>query len=163
MKELQCADNSTERLEKIFEKYANMVLRLALSQTRNQTYADDVLGEVFLRLVKSIGKLNEEEHIKAWLIRVTINCSKTYMKKCSRDNIPLSRDIPVFIKPEFGEVYAAVLSLQYKYRTVIHLFYYEDLTIKDISMLLGQGESATKMQLKRAKAVLKVLLGDDFV
>ena len=162
MEKLQCAGNFKEKLENAFKAYADTVFRVALLQTKNKTYADDVLGEVFLRLSKSIEKLESNEHIKAWLIRATVNCSKTYMKKLMRESVPLEDDIPAFDKTQINEVYSAVLSLPKKYRTVIHLYYYEDLSIKEISAFLSQSTSATKMQLKRAKEKMKTILGDEF-
>ncbi len=154
-------DSETE-LEKAFETYADMVFRLALSRTKNSTYADDVLGEVFLRLAKNMKKMKSEEHIKAWLVRVTINCSNTYLKKISKETELLETKIPTFDEAAQKEVYSAVLSLSEKYQTVVHLFYYEGFSIKEISLMLKQSESATKMQLKRAKEKLKTVLGDEF-
>lgn len=162
MKEYYTKDEITVRLEKCFTTYKNMVFRLAISQTRNQTYAEDILGEVFLRLVKNIEKLHSEEHIKSWLIRTTINCSKTYLKKMSRECLSVPEDLPCFSEPEINDVYTAVSALREKYRTVIHLFYFEDMKIKDISRVMRQSESATKMQLKRGKEMLKTILRDDY-
>lgn len=162
MKPKKRATEKQKKLEVAFETYSDMVFRLALSRTRNRTYADDILGEVFLKLVENIGKLKSNEHIKAWLIRVTINSSNTYLKKIGRESIPIEEDIPVFADDGFREVYFAVLSLPEGYRTAIHLFYYENVSIKDISSFLGQSESATKMQLKRGKEKLKNILGDDY-
>ena len=62
--------------EDIIEKYFNMVYKLALSQTKDKANTDDVVQEVFLRLLKGGTEFKSEEHIKAWLIRVTLNCSK---------------------------------------------------------------------------------------
>ncbi len=149
-------------LEEAFNTYSNMVFRLALSKTKNRAYADDILGEVFLKLVENIGKIKNNEHLKAWLIRVTINISNNYMKKAGREESVTEADIPSVNEPDLREVYFAVLSLPEGYRTVIHLFYYEDISIRDISNLLNQSESATKMQLKRGKEKLKNILGDDY-
>ena len=63
-------------IDQIIEKYADMVYRLAISEMKNANDADDIFQEVFIRLVKHIDALKSEEHIKAWLIRVTINCSR---------------------------------------------------------------------------------------
>ena len=149
-------------LEEAFNTYSNMVFRLALSKTKNRAYADDILGEVFLKLVENIEKIKNNEHLKAWLIRVTINISNNYMKKAGREESVTEADIPSVKEPNLREVYFAVLSLPEGYRTVIHLFYYEDISIRDISNLLNQSESATKMQLKRGKEKLKNILGDDY-
>lgn len=161
MNELQHAGNSDNRLDEIVNKYSDMIYRIALVRTKNQVFADDVVGEVFLRLVRHIHKLNEDEHVKAWLIRVTVNYSKTYMTKRQRESTQIFDDIPAFSQESYSEIYQLVLSLPDKYKTAIHLFYYEDLTIKEISQILKQSESATKMQLKRAKELLKEILEED--
>ena len=64
--------------EAAVDRYADMVYRLALSQMKNRTDADDLFQEVFVRLVSNIEKLESWEHVKAWLIRVTINCAKKH-------------------------------------------------------------------------------------
>lgn len=151
----------SENLENIVEEHSDMVYRIALMRTRNRTYADDILGDVFLRLVQYAHTLKNEEHVKAWLIRVTINCTNTYMNKRKRETGYISEDLPSFSQESFNEVYQTVLSLPEKYKTVIHLFYYEDFSIKEISKILQQTESATKMQLKRARTQLKELLEDE--
>ena len=64
--------------EAAIDRYADMVYRLALSQMKNKTDADDLFQEVFVRLVSNVEKLESWEHVKAWLIRVTINCAKKH-------------------------------------------------------------------------------------
>lgn len=149
-------------LEDAFKTYGDTVFRIALSKTKNRTYADDVLGEVFLKLTENIGKIKSEEHIKAWLIRVTINISNNYMKKLRFENVTIEEEIPALENYDLKEIYSAVMALPEGYRTAIHLFYYEDISIKDISDVLEQSESATKMQLKRGREKLKEFLGDDY-
>lgn len=153
--------NINDSLEEIVKKHSDMVYKIALVRTQNRAYAEDVLSDVFLRLVQHAHKLKNEEHTKAWLIRVTINCTNTYMTKAKRENARITSDLPSFSEELYDETYQVVLSLPEKYKTVIHLFYYEDLSIKEISHLLKQTESATKMQLKRAKALLKKYLEEN--
>lgn len=64
-------------IDEIVDKYADMVYRIALTQMKNVHDAQDIFQEVFLRLVKNIDSIQNEEHLKSWLIRVTLNCSKT--------------------------------------------------------------------------------------
>lgn len=149
----------------IIEKYFDMVYRLALSGTKNKDKADDVTQEVFLRFLKKSGTFSGEEHIKAWLIRVTINCSKdTFTNSYEKKTLPLSEEI-VFEHKEESDVYYAAMELPQKYRTVIHLFYYEDFSIADISKYLEIKESTVKSQLRRGREMLKEKLkgGEYFV
>ena len=141
------------------EKYFDTVYRLALTQTQDKNRADDVLQEVFLRFLKSDKEFENEDHVKAWLIRVTINCSKNVFSDLwFKRTVPLSEDI-TFDMPEKTDIYFAVAKLPANYRTVIHLFYYEDLSVNQISKYLKIKETTVKSQLHRGREMLKSLLG----
>ena len=142
-----------------------MVYRLALSQTGNVTNAEDVTQEVFLRFVEKRETLTSNEHIKAWLIRVTVNCSKSvFLNSWFKKTVPLTEEI-TFDTPEKSEVYYAVQSLPSKYRTAVHLFYYEDMSVKEIAECLKTKQSTVKSHLFRARELLRGKLkgGYDFV
>ncbi len=141
--------------KKTVEKYFDMIYRLALSQTKSHEHADDVVQETFLRYIRSEKKFESDEHIKAWLIRVALNCSKNvFMSSWTKKTVPLSDDI-TFDTEEKHDVYYAVLELPQKYRTVIHLFYYEDFSISDIAKYLNRNESTIKSQLSRGRNMLR--------
>ena len=152
--------------EEVIERYADMVYRLALLHVNNKTDADDVFQEVFIRLVKHIDKLQDWEHIKAWLIRVTINCSNSHFERAAfKKNVPLEDanergfDEAGFNEVEGdGPVTAAVKKLPVKYRSVVHLFYYEELSIAEIAASTQQKETTVKSQLFRAREMLKEML-----
>ena len=151
--------------EEIIRASFDMVYRLALSQTKSIANAEDVTQEVFLRFVENRRKLKSSEHIKAWLIRVTINCSKSvFTSSWFRKTVPLDEEI-AFDTPEKSEVYYAVQSLPSKYRAVIHLFYYENMSVKEIADCLGMKESTVKSHLFRGRELLRSELkgGYDFV
>ena len=140
------------------EKYYDMVYRLALSCTKSRQYADDVAQEVFLRFLKSDKVFESEEHVKAWLIRVTVNRSKSVFSDLwFKRTVPLDENIP-FSSPEISEVYYAVLKLPQKYKTALHLFYYEDMSVKSIAECLGEKEATVKTLLHRGMNILKISL-----
>ncbi len=149
--------------EKTFDKYSDMVYRLAFSRTNSRYDADDILQTVFLKLVKSNVEFRDDEHIKAWLIRVTLNTSKNLLLSAVRRlTLPLE-DTLAFEMKEKSEVYYAVMKLSVKYRTVIHLFYYEGYSILEIAKLLDTKEATVKTQLNRARQKLKTeLKGEEF-
>ncbi len=142
-------------LDRIYAEYSDMVYRLALVRCGSRADADDVFQEVFLRLVRKSPSFESEEHLKAWLIRVTLNCSyKLLGSAWSRRTEPLSETLE--IQDEYdGEVFDAVQSLPEKYRTVIHLFYYEGYSGAEIAKLLGLSESAVRTRVQRAKEKLR--------
>lgn len=158
-------NDSNDSKRGIVEKYFDMVYRLALSQTKNREHADDVVQEVFLRYIKTDKVFDSEEHIKAWLLRVTINCShNVFSNSWAQKTVPISEDI-VFDTEEKSDVYYAVMELPQKYRAVIHLFYYEDMSVDDISKTLNINSSTIKSQLSRGRNLLRKKLegGYDFV
>jgi RNA polymerase sigma-70 factor (ECF subfamily) len=153
---------STDDVNDVLTKYSNMVYRLALSRTRNISDAEDILQEVFFRLLNKNPEFESEEHRKAWLIRVTVNCSSKLLTSAwFKKTVPLEEELK-FESKEKSDVYYGVLELPLKYRTVIHLFYYEDLTIARISDILSIKESTIKSQLLRARELLKIKLKGDF-
>lgn len=148
-------------IESVVARHADMVLRLAMARCRNRSDAEDVFQEVFLRFVRSQHKITSEEHCRAWLIRCTINCSKTLFSSAwNRRTVPLDESIP-FEDSHQSETYSAVLNLPAKYRTVIHLYYYEGFSIAEIAGLLHRNESTIKSQLSRARAMLRETLREE--
>jgi len=155
-----------EYLEYLIETYSDTVYRLAMSRTRKKETSEDVYQEVFLRLAKKIPEFDSEEHEKAWIIRVTINCSKNILgDKFASHNIgegALSDpgtcgQVPL---QDSHDIYYAVLNLPLKYRTVIYLFYYEGYKIEEISRILKVKESTIKSQLMRAREKLRIKIDD---
>ena len=148
-------------LESVVAEYANMVYRLAVSQTRNRSDAEDVFQEVFLRYIRKEHSFGSEEHRKAWFIRVTINCCKNFFNSAwMKRTVPLQDDI-VFEMQEENDLFRKLQQLPAKYRIVIHLFYYEDMKIEDICAALNKKPSAIKMQLSRARKMLKEIIRED--
>ena len=116
--------------------------------------------------MENLHKLQNEEHIKAWLIRVTINCCKTRFRSAWRKRTaPLEAAGDPAQEPceERGEVYDAVLKLPEKYRNVIHLFYFEDMAIRQISVVLKTRENTVKSLLSRGRTMLKTALGEEVI
>lgn len=151
----------------VLETYADMVYKLALSRCKNPSDAEDIFQEVFLRYISSNVTFESEEHRKAWLLRVTLNCgNKLFTSAWMRHRAPMDeQSLSAAPAPESGDeagVLTAVRKLPAAYRTVVHLFYYEDMSIKQISGILGKKEGTIKSQLNRARALLKKELKGEF-
>jgi len=150
--------------EAAVDRYADMVYRLALSQMKNKADADDLFQEVFVRLVSNIEKLESWEHVKAWLIRVTVNCAKKHFDLYWNKNVDYIEDEErirgeaACEPPPEHPVREAVSKLPPKYRTAVHLFYYEELSVAEIAERTEQKEGTVKSQLHRAREMLKELL-----
>lgn len=140
----------------LVEKYFNTVYKLALARTKDVHSAEDITSDVFLKFMQTEKVFETEEHIKAWLIRVTINCSNSLFSGAwFKKTVPLEDTIPAEMPEEESDVYLAVMRLPEKYRTVIHLFYYEELSVAEISKALGINDSTVKSQLSRGRSMLK--------
>lgn len=148
-------------LEQIIRTYSDMVYRLAFARTGTKEDADEVYQEVFLRLLKKRPRFENEEHCKAWLLRVTVNCSNTLLASLwKKRTVVLEEDLP-FQEKESLELYNELSRLPQKYRDVIHFFYYEELSVAEISEILRRRESTVRTQLTRARALLKEILEEE--
>lgn len=145
------------------ERYQSMVYRAALHALGSPQDADDAVQEVFLRLFNYRGTLDGEEHLRRWLLRVTVNHCRDVLKspwRKRRISWAEAPEIPVFDRPEQAGLYREVMALPEKYRTVLNLFYYEELSAKEIGRLLGLGTSTVTTRLARARRRLKERLGE---
>lgn len=143
------------KIEHVIDKYYDMVYKLAYARTRDRHDAEDVLQEVFLRYIRRKPEFNGDEHEKAWFLRVTINCSKNLFATFSKHRTVSLVENTVGATDEERCLEEFLSKLPQKYLTVIHLFYYEDLKILEISRLLNIKESTVKIQLTRARRLLK--------
>lgn len=126
-------------------RYQNMVYRIALHYFGNSQDAEDAVQEVFLRLYTAEKSFESPEHLRRWLIRVTVNVCRDVLRspwrrrRVSLEELP---EEPVFDQPEQAALYREIMALPEKYRTVLNLFYYEELSVKEIGELLGLRTSA---------------------
>jgi len=153
-----------ESLENAINVYSDMVYRLAFFQMKNKSDADDVFQDVFFRYIRKKPSFESSEHEKAWFIRVTVNCCKNMFSSAWRKRtVPLDESIP-YIDKEESDLFRELQKLPKKYIAVVHLYYYEDMSIDEISKAIGISSSAVKMRLMRARNMLKdVLKEEDYV
>ena len=167
-------------IEDAVHRYSALLYRLALAKTGNIHDAQDITQEVFYKLLRAenAGKVfDDEEHRKAWLIRVAVNAGKSLVGSAFKRGYSgeiderVSGDVSgtddAVSRLETREtVRPAVLSLPEKYRVIIHLFYYEDMGIDGISKVTGLGVNTVKSRLHRARNMLREKLRevdfDDF-
>lgn len=149
-------------LEENINKYKDMVYRLAFTYLKNSHDADDITQEVFLKYVTLDKTFQSDEHLKSWLITVTINHCKNLLKSSwFKKTQPLDENIQ-FEQQKNSNLYHAVMTLSKDYRTVIYLFYYEDYSTKEIASMLGKNESTIRSHLARARKKLKNILLEDW-
>ena len=140
-------------IEEVIAEYSNMIYRLAFAQMKNKHDAEDVFQDVFLRYISKSRVFESEEHRKAWLIRVTVNRCRSLLSAWFRKAEPLDETMVFEIK-EDNDLFEYLTLLPQKYRSVIHLFYCEDLSVRQISEILNAKESTVRTWLTRARSIL---------
>lgn len=148
-----------EQRTQIVNRWGDMVYRLALARTASVPDAEDVFQEVFLRYFRHEDKFHNDEYRKAWLIRCTLNRCKGLLSSPWRKRVvPLETAEEVGVEDDYREVYSAVLSLPAKYRAVIHLHYFEGLSVSEMAQTLQLPEGTVKSQLSRGRDLLRDML-----
>jgi RNA polymerase sigma-70 factor (ECF subfamily) len=149
-----------EEFDILINKYYNMLFVIAYKYTRDTFNSEDAVQDTFLKLYRAHKGFESEEHIKNWLIRVTINECINIVKKNRKillidqeyiNNLPDTSDAD----EKNEEIRKCVMSLKDNYKNVIILFYYDNYTIREISNILKMSESNVKVTLNRARKKLK--------
>ena len=153
---------SEQETIRAIERYSDTVQRLCMVHLKNDADTEDIFQTVFLKYVLSSVSFENDEHEKAWFIRVTINACKDLLKSFFRshtvslDNVmEQSAELP----PDYRDGWEAVFSLPQKYRDVVYLHYFEDYTAPQISRILGKNVNTIYTLLTRSKQMLKEKLG----
>lgn len=147
--------------EEVVRRYADMVYKLAYARTGSKADAEDVFQEVFLRYVQKKPSFTDEEHLKAWLIRVTINCAKSLTRSFWNRRTEALNENLVFNSVSEYDLYYELMRLKPREREVIHLYYYEDMTAKEIAAALGISDAAVRKRLSRARESLKAFMKEE--
>lgn len=179
-------DLRVKQMTETVNRNMNMVYRLAFSMVKTSQDAEDIRQEVMLRYIRSNPAFENTEHERAWFIRVTTNLCKNLWKTawrqrvvsmdamdenerdsgngtgmyCSASGVETVQGVNGFTEEE-ESVIEAVKRLSLKYRVVIHLFYYEEMSIEEIAGALNLQPSNVRTRLTRARRMLKEWLKED--
>lgn len=152
-------------VDEIFDQYGDRIFLAAFSICKSRADADDVVQDTLIRYDSLRKDFESEAHLRAWLLRVAINRAKDIVSSFWRKNSVEwtdSMDAPAFEEPQDSRLFEAVLRLPEKYRVVIHLFYYEDYTVDEISRILRHPRGTVKSQLSRGRMLLKNMLQEEW-
>ena len=152
-------------IEDLISEYQVNLFVAAFNVCKNVEDAKDVVQDTFISYYTSNQKFKDEQHIRAWLFRVAINKAKDVNKSFwHRNKMPLEDYIETlpFETKEDLNLFETVLNLPEKYRVVIHLFYYEDLSVREIARILKASESNVKVRLSRGRKLLKDTLKEEW-
>lgn len=148
---------------RILNLYENDLLRMAYSYLHNMEDAEDVVQETVISYWQKAPEKMEPEKEKAWLLTVAANRSKNKIRyKKLRKTDELSETLIQEERDDLSFVWEAVKSLPVKYREVIHLFYYEGYSARDIAKILNRNESSVRSDLRRGRERLKKILKEAY-
>ena len=183
------ADTDQQELQLKIDEYGDMLFRLCYVRLQNVQDAEDVVQEVFYQYLKSLPDFQSQEHEKAWFLKVALNaCRKVWRSAWRRHRSAWQpeeggrrEDFPdcdwsereggssacgpeerAVRREESRCLLEEVMALPEKYRDVIHLFYYEELSVKEISQVTGRGESTVTSQLTRGRGLLRKSLKEEY-
>ena len=145
-------------IENTVEQFSNTIYKIAFSYTKSKEVSEDVMQNVFVRYMTSDKTFEDMEHKKAWLIKVTINECKKYFRRLTSQFKKESKVLLNDWSNEQYNIYDSIMELPQKYRVVVHLYYYEEFSIKEISALLKLKENTVMSLLHRARQRLKKVL-----
>ena len=142
------------------QRYMDTIFRIAYSYLRSQADADDVTQDVLIQLYKTETAFESDDHLKHWLIRVTVNRCKNIFRSPWRkvEDIADYENSLTFEAPEHRELFDAVMALDKRYRLPVLLYYYEGYSQKEIAGLLSLPEETVRTRLFRARGKLKATL-----
>lgn len=163
--EVICKETNCQ-MEDVILKYNEMLFRLAMVRMNNKEDAQDVVQDTFIRLMTQIKKgktFTDEEHLKAWLLTVTINRSKSLLMTAWNRKTEGMDSVKEMAAPEASTNYAYeyVMRLPEKYRVAIVLFYYEQLTTEQIATVMKTKPATVRSYLHRGREKLKNMMEAD--
>lgn len=153
---------SEQEVNRAIDQYSDMILRLCMVYLKNSTDAEDIFQTVFLKYTLYDRPFENEEHEKAWLIRVTVNACKDWLKSFFHSRTISMEELNGYapsVTPEQYTVMEAVWSLPKQYRDVIYLHYYEGYTAPEIAGILKRNPNTVYTHLQKGKELLREVLG----
>ena len=153
--------NKAADLERVIQQYGHGVQSLAFTYLKNRHDAEDIAQEVFLTYLQKAPTFVDGQKEKSWLMTVTVNRCKSYLRDIRRTETQLPEDLSYLPKDEL-DLMQAMLGLDEKYRLPLHLYYYEGYSLAEIGKLLRCPAATIGSRLARGREKLKQILGEDF-
>ena len=164
-------ESRVEQVSEMINRNSDMVYRLAFSMVKSVQDAEDVHQEVFIRYIRTNPLFESREHERAWFIRVTTNLCKNLWKSAwrqkmvSMDSLEETQEGNAYVQQSLNEeeelLVETVKRLPFKYRVVVHLFYYEEMSLEEIAQALNLKSSNVRTRLTRARKMLREWLKED--
>lgn len=157
---------SDDEIKRAIDLYADTVKKLCMVHLKNEADTEDIFQTVFLKYFQSNIIFENDDHEKAWIIRVTINACKDLLKSFFRSKTVsvenyLNQQLEIDTTLENRMILEIVLSLPDKYKNIVYLYYYEGYTAVEISRILNKNVNTIYTLLSRSKKILKEKLGGE--
>lgn len=145
-------------IEDVIQVYSDTLLRVAFHNLKSIADSEDIVQEVFIKLINSKKAYISDEHLKAWLIRVTINLTKDFFRSSwHRKVVPINEDMD-FLAPEEKDVMEEIFQLKKDERNIIYLYYYEGYKIEEIAEIMRKSTNTISSKMQRARKKLKTII-----
>ena len=153
-------------IEQIYRKYSNMIYWVSFAYMKNEADTEDIVADVFVKLIKTKNKFQSEEHEKAWLLRAAINLCKDNLKHWRRkvedidgfENLQNPQSENLF---KTNEILKSVMELPDRYKAAVYLYYYEGYDTKEVAQILKKPQSSVRVHLHEARKILKGVLEEN--
>ena len=153
----------SQQAAQILDTYGDTILRYAYSYLHNRSDTEEVLQDTLIQFLKTRPVIESDEHEKAWLLRVAGNLCKNRLKYNSlRQTDELREELIAEQREDLSFIWDAVQALPVQYREVIHLFYREGYSTREISQILGRKGATIRSDLSRGRGKLKELLKEAY-
>ena len=158
---MEAVETRKERIVEMVHLYSDSILRLAYAYVRSRSDAEDIAQEVWMTYMQKAPAFTNEEKRKSWLMRVTANRSKDFLRSAwHKRTQPLADDLS-YMPEEDAALIGYVMAMDEKYRVPLHLYYYEGYSLAEIAKLLGSNSATVATWLHRGRALLKSKIGVD--
>ncbi len=162
----------TSEITRLIEQYGDDILRTAMVILKSKELAEDVYQETFLRVCRSFSNYRRESSEKTWITSIAVNVCRDYMRSSWKKRVIVTEDFLTYSsdsdteeliekRNERKELLDAIMKLPDKYRQIIHLYYYQEMDVKDIAKVLKIPGGTVKSRLFKARNLLYGLMGGE--
>lgn len=160
-------DMTHDEFNRVYNAYYKLLLHVAFDYLHSENDTEDIIQEVFMKLYESRKQFNDDEHLKYWLIKVTNNKCIDHLRHIKNKEMLISNDLIDILNNQDNKedslqkrVQEAIDKLNINDKTIIVLYYYNDLSLKEISKVLSISEANVKKRISRARIKLRSIIGD---
>jgi len=153
----------SQSIEEIYRKYVNMIYWVSFAYMKNEANTEDIVSDVFVKLIKTEPQFKNAEHEKAWLLRTAINLCKDNLKHWRRKSVDINEyeNMPGENPFKTNEILKAVMDLPERYKDVVYLYYYEGYSTDEVAKILKKPQSTVRVHLHEARKILKGVLENE--